>query len=60
MKWVEVEKETPRDDVDVFVLTDKGMHAVARYWSLTGQWLTRDNAIAQNDTVVKWKYEDAT
>lgn len=60
MKYVLAEDKKPIDGVDVYVVTEKGVKAVARYWALTGKWLTKDNNITQADVVKKWKYADAT
>lgn len=60
MKYVLAEDKKPIDGVDVHVVTEKGIKAVARYWSLTGKWFTKDNNITQADVVKKWKYADAT
>lgn len=60
MKYVNVKESYPVDDVDVFVVTESGTKGVARYWSLTGLWLTKDNETFNvKDVVVKWKYADA-
>lgn len=60
MKYVKVKESYPVDNVDVFVVTSSGARGVARYWSLTGLWLTKDDETFNvKDVVVKWKYADA-
>jgi len=60
MRYILAQNEKPMDGVDVYVVTEKGANAIARYWSLTGKWLTKDKTLTQEDIVKKWKYADAT
>ena len=60
MKYIKSIDEKPKSGVDVFVVTESGCKGVARFWDLTGLWLTMDRNILQGDLVKKWKYADAT
>lgn len=60
MKYINIKDGHPIKDVDVFVVTDTGAAGTARYWTTTGKWLTNDESLSVSDTVVKWKYADAS
>ena len=45
--------------VDVYVVTEGGVKGIAKFWDLTGRWLTQDENLKQDDIVKKWKYANA-
>lgn len=59
MKYVKVSEYYPHENVDVHVVTADGKKGVARYWKSMDKWLTQDQHLTVNDTVVKWRYADA-
>lgn len=59
MNYVKVEDAYPIEYVDVFVVTSTGKKGVARYWHLTGRWLSSEKCLVAGDIVIKWKYADA-
>lgn len=59
MAYVLNDDQKPMSGVDVHIVTESGFKGVAKYWDVTGAWLTCDKAINIDDRVKKWKYEDA-
>lgn len=59
MHYVLAKERKPESGVDVHVVTDKGTRGVAKYWDLTGAWLTMDCCLETDAIVKKWKYADA-
>ena len=62
MNYILAGDRKPESNVDVHIVTDNGTKSIARYWDVTGHWLTRDENLnlLNNDIVKKWKYADAT
>ena len=54
------ESEKPMSGVDVYIVTEAGVKGIAKFWDVTGQWLTQDKNIKADDRVKKWKYASAT
>jgi hypothetical protein len=59
MKYVKTKNKYPENNVDVHVVTSTGKKGIAKFWKNAGLWLTQDTTLKTNDTVVKWKYEEA-
>lgn len=60
MPYTLSESEKPMSGVDVYVVTETGVKGIARFWDVTGQWLTQDKNLKTDDKVKKWKYANAT
>lgn len=60
MPYTLSEDEKPMSGVDVYVVTETGVKGIAKFWDLTGRWLTQDKNLKAGDRVIKWKYADAT
>lgn len=59
MKYIKLPESYPVKDVDVFVVTATGKKGVARYWDVTGKWLTQNGHLGVCDIIVKWRYANA-
>ncbi len=59
MRYINIDESKPIDGVDVYVVTKSGKKGIARYWNLTGYWLTIDRSLMENELIEKWKYADA-
>ncbi len=59
MRYVNADDEKPRADVDVQIVTTQGKKGIARYWHITGNWITADSNLSRDDSVKKWRYADA-
>lgn len=59
MTYVLAEKEKPMTGIDVYVVTENGVKGIAKFWDLTGHWLTQDENLKPDDIVKKWKYANA-
>jgi len=60
MTYILAKDRKPETGVDVYVVTESGVKGVAKYWDLTGAWLTQDNNLKTSDIVKKWQYAEAT
>ena len=60
MAYILSETEKPMSGVDVYVVINQGVKGIAKFWDLTGNWLTQDKNLQPDDKVKKWKYASAT
>ena len=58
--YILAEDEKPMSGIDVYVVTHGGVKGVAKFWDVTGHWLTQDKNLKPYDNVKKWKYANAT
>ena len=56
MKWIDVKDELPNKGKDVLVKIDKPYLAVAvaKYWNVTGKWLSASKDVITGDEVTHW------
>jgi len=60
MAYLLADEQKPMSGVDVYVVTESGVKGIAKYWDVTGQWLTQDDRFKVDDIVKKWRYANAT
>ena len=53
MAYILSETEKPMSGVDVYVVTNQGVKGIAKFWDLTGNWLTQDKNLQPDDKVKK-------
>lgn len=59
MYYIAADKEKPKSNVDVFVVTETGVKGVAKWWEGVDVWLTADRNLKPHDQIKKWKYAQA-
>ena len=58
--YILAKEQKPMSGVDVYVVTEDGKKGIAKFWDVTGHWLSMDKRLKTDDEVKKWKYGNAT